>query len=76
MLLTGLAFNRFVKPDFIAYRFQDRKWLAWRRWLAKEGMVPVVWTIKSVEEYKAAVNGGCIPIFEQITPEELKDLQR
>ena len=76
VLLTGLAFNRFVQPDFLAYRFQDRKWGAWKRWLGKKGIVPVVWTIKTVDEYKAAVSTGCIPIFEQITPGELENLKR
>ena len=76
VLLTNLAFNRFVQPDFLAYRFQDRKWGAWKRWLGKKGIVPVVWTIKTVDEYKAAVSTGCIPIFEQITPDELESLKR
>lgn len=76
VLLTNLAFNRFVQPDFVAYRFQDRKWLAWRRWLAKKGVFPVTWTIKSAEEYRKATASGNIPIFEQITPEELKELVR
>ena len=76
VLLTGLAFNRFVEPDFLAYRFQDKKWPAWKRWLRKKDLVPVVWTIKSAEEYRAAVAEGCFPIFEQITPEELEGLQR
>ena len=76
VLLTGLAFNRFVQPDFLAYRFQDRKWGAWKRWLGKKGIVPVVWTIKTVDEYKAAASTGCIPIFEQIAPGELESLKR
>ena len=75
VLLTNLAFNRFVQPDFLAYRFQDKKWGAWKRWLGKKALVPVVWTIKTVDEYKAAVSTGCIPIFEKITPDELKKLK-
>ena len=74
VLLTNLPFNRFVQPDFLAYRFQDRKWPAWKRWLRKKGLVPVVWTIKSADEYRAAVAEGCFPIFENITPEELREL--
>ena len=74
VLLTNLAFNRFVQPDFVAYRLQDRKWLAWRRWLRKEGVFPVTWTIKSAEEYRKAIAAGSVPIFEQITPEELREL--
>ena len=74
VLLTGLAFNRFVQPDFVAYRFQDRKRPAWRRWLAKDGVFPVTWTIKSAEEYRKAIASGSLPIFEQITPEKLREL--
>ena len=74
VLLTNLAFNRFVQPDFVAYRFQDRKWFAWRRWLAKRGVFPVTWTIKTAEEYRKAAALGGHPIFEQITPDELREL--
>ena len=75
VLLTNMAFNRFVQPDFIAYRFKDRMWPAWKRWLGKKDIVPAAWTIKTAEKYKAAVSKGCVPIFEQITPEELRILQ-
>jgi len=76
LLLTNLAFNRLVQPDFIAYRFRDRKRSVWKKCVGKKGLVPFVWTIKSPEEYETAVREGCIPIFEQITPEELKNLER
>lgn len=75
VLLTNLAFNRRVQPDFVAYRFQDKMWPAWKRWTGKKDVKPVVWTIKSTEEYRAAVKQGCIPIFEKITPEELDILR-
>lgn len=76
VMLTNLAFNRFVQPDFIAFRFKDKMRPALKRWLAKKDIVPVAWTIKSAEEYKAAVSKGCFPIFERITPEELESLKR
>ena len=73
-LLTHLAFNRFVKPDFIAYKFKDKMQPAWKKWLSKKGIVPAAWTIRSAEKYRAAVRKGCVPIFEKLTPEELKEL--
>jgi hypothetical protein len=32
------------------------------------------WTIRSAEAYRTALREGSIPIFERITPEELKEL--
>ena len=75
-LLTNLAFNRFVKPDFVAFRFKDKMRPALRRALEKKGITAVAWTIRSAKEYDAAVKKGCIPIFERITPEELESLKR
>ena len=70
-LLTGLAFNRLVKPDFIAYRYSDKMRRPLRRALAKEGMKAATWTIRTAEDYRDSLRRGAVPIFEKITPEEL-----
>ncbi len=60
--------NVFTKPDFIAYRFSDRKtvsnFLAISMWKTQG----VAWTIRSQEEFNTAVKEGWIPIFEGFCP--------
>jgi glycerophosphoryl diester phosphodiesterase len=57
-----------TKPDFIAFRFQDRKcfsiWVMRKIWK----MQGVTWTLRSMEEYEAARKEGWIPIFENFIP--------
>ena len=67
-LLTGLAFNIAVRPDFIAYRFEDRGDAALRRAVDRCGIAEAAWTITTQEEYRQAVEAGCVPIFEQFCP--------
>ena len=68
LLLTGLLGNILTVPDFVAYRFSHRKnpgvWLTRNLW----GVQGVAWTIKSEEDYDAAVLDGWIPIFEGFRP--------
>ena len=71
VLLTNLAFNRIVQPDFIAYRFTDRMVPALRREARRKGIPEAMWTIKTPEEYRTAVREGCIPIFEQFDPDNM-----
>lgn len=70
-LLTNLAMNFFARPDFIAYKFKDRDNRVLRRNVDKRGVTEASWTIRSKQAYDAAIKAGCIPIFEQIAPEEL-----
>ncbi len=57
-----------TSPDFVAYRFSDRKMLPlqlcrrlWR--------IPIVaWTIQVQEDFDLAAQEGCIPIFEGFLP--------
>lgn len=55
-------------PDFIAFRFRDRKtlsnWICRKLWKAQG----VTWTIKSQEDYNTAIKEGWIPIFEGFRP--------
>lgn len=72
VLLTNLALNFMAKPDFIAYNFADRDNRALRRAVDKQGIQEVTWTIKTPIAYKIAVKAGCIPIFENFDPGEVK----
>lgn len=56
-------------PDFVAYKFADRKdtiscWICRHLW----GAQGVSWTLKSQQEYDQAVKEGWIPIFEGFRP--------
>ena len=76
VLLTNLMFNVLSKPDFIAYKFSDRDTAALRRIIDKKGYPEALWTVKTAEEFRRAKEGGSVPIFEQIEPEELLRLIR
>lgn len=60
--------NFLVVPDFVSYKFADRKnlsvWLARNIW----GAQGVTWTITSQEDHDTAVAEGWIPIFEGFRP--------
>ena len=61
--------NFLCVPDFVAYRFADRKstvslWLCKKLWKART----VTWTLRTKEDYDTAVAEGWIPIFESFTP--------
>lgn len=62
--LTYHISNVYTRPDFIAYKYADRKAFGTdicRKWLGLQG---VSWTLKTREEYDIAVKEGWIPIFE------------
>ena len=61
--------NFMCVPDFVAYKFADRNdtvsvKLCKKLWKART----VTWTLKTREEYSAAVAEGWIPIFEDFIP--------
>lgn len=67
--MTHCLGNILSRPDFIAYKFADRQrsispMLCRKLWRA-EG---VAWTIRSQEDFDAAVAEGWIPIFEGFRP--------
>jgi len=76
VMLTNLMLNRLTKPDFIAYKFADRKNPVLRSIIGRQGYDEVSWTIKSADEFRTVLRDGSVPVFEQITPEELKELIR
>lgn len=68
-LLTHNMLNFLSTPDFVAYNFADRNdtisnYLCRQLWKIQG----VSWTLRSKEEYTAAVNEGWIPIFEGFQP--------
>lgn len=66
--MTTQILNFNSTPDFIAYKFSDRKRLGnavCRRIWGAQG---VTWTIKTQEDYDTAVAEGWIPIFEDFEP--------
>ena len=66
-LMTKNLGNFLTKPDFIAYRYEDRRCTLSNRVCMKR-MAGVSWTLRSQEEYDTAVSEGWIPIFEGFTP--------
>lgn len=67
-ILTYHISNLYTRPDFIAYKFADRKAFGTdicRKFWKLQG---VSWTLKTPEEYATAVEEGWIPIFEGFVP--------
>lgn len=67
-LSENLCFNVLTKPDFVAYRFEDRDHPALRR-AKRKGVQEVSWTIRRREDLETARNSGAIVIFEGFDPE-------
>lgn len=65
---THLLSNIMVQPDFVAYRFKDRKMWAPRLCRRVYGAQRVYWTIRSKEELSIAESDGAIAIFEHFLP--------
>lgn len=76
VILTHFMLNKLTKPDFLAYKYQDRNDRGLRALIKKRGYGLALWTVTSPEEYRLAEEAGSIPIFEQISPEELAELVR
>lgn len=67
-VLTHQLLNFLTMPDFVAYKFADRKTIS--NWVVRKlwGIQGVTWTLKTMDEYKTAVKEGWIPIFEDFKP--------
>lgn len=63
-LLTHQMLNFLIVPDFVAYKFEDRKNLS--NFLVRKfwGVQGVSWTIRSQDNLKTAEKEGYLPIFE------------
>ena len=66
--LTGQLFNFMTRPDFVAYKFADRKRLGNHLVRKLWGVQGVIWTLKSKPQHHMAVEEGWIPIFEEYMP--------
>ena len=67
--LKHMLLNGFTVPDFVAYKYADRK-RSPSVWLCRKlyGAQGVSWTIQSQEEFGIAVKEGWLPIFEGFRP--------
>ena len=67
-ILTHQLENFLVVPDFVSYKFADRKclgiWLVRKLWRVQG----VAWTIKTQADHDTAVQEGWLPIFEGFRP--------
>ena len=68
-LLSNLLFNAFTAPDFIAYKFEDRRRFAPRICRAFYGAHMFYWTVRTYEDLKAAEREGAQAIFEGFDPD-------
>jgi len=66
--MTHLLSNFLTRPDFVAYRFKDRRMLSVTLCRKVLGLQGVTWTLISKEEYDLAVKEGYLPIFENFLP--------
>ena len=67
-IMTNSLLHFFTRPDFTAYKFDDRKNLSTflcRKLLCVQG---VSWTLRTKEDYDTAIKEGWIPIFENFRP--------
>lgn len=67
--LTYLLDNALTRPDFVAYKFADRKNLGNQICVHLWGMQGVSWTLTTQEQLEAALQEGLLPIFERFEPE-------
>ncbi len=61
-------FNVSSRPDFVAYRFSDRKTIS--NFVCRKlwGVQGVTWTLRTKAEFDTAIKEGWIPIFENFKP--------
>lgn len=69
IVLTNLLLNFMTKPNFIAYRFEDRANKR-NRYCIRHGIQEVCWTIANKKDFDEVIKDGAIPIFERFDPEE------
>ena len=65
---TWLMTSFLTKPDFIAYRFSERRNLGNRFQLNIMKRRGAAWTLRTPEDMKTALSEGLLPIFENFAP--------
>ncbi len=68
IILTTLLANFLTRPDFIAYKFRDRKMIGNILCLKLWGLQGASWTLRNKADYDKALGEGLIPIFERFEP--------
>ena len=63
-LLKNLWVNLWGKPDFVAYRFEDRDIRRFRKYRGAK----FFWTIRRYEDMKTVEEMGAAAIFERFDP--------
>lgn len=66
--LKNQMLNFLTLPDFVAYRFYDRKTVSNVLCRKLWGVQGVSWTLKNSQEYDTALSEGWMPIFEGFEP--------
>ncbi len=68
LILKNMMFNLKIRPDFVAYNFDDIDVFAARHAI-RQGIPMAVWTIRNPGDYRRAKEAGFAPIFEQFDPD-------
>lgn len=71
LILSKNLGNFLTKPDFVAYRYRDRKSTLSNQ-LCMKRMAGVSWTVVTQAEFDTAVAEGWIPIFEGFHPDAVR----
>lgn len=67
LIMTYHISNVYTRPDFIAYKYADRKTFGTQICRKIWKIQGVSWTLRSVEDYQTATVENWIPIFENFT---------
>ena len=70
VIAGNMLLNFLTRPDFIAYKFEDRKALSPTLCRTLWGIQEVSWTIRQKEDLLNAEQAGSIGIFECFDPDE------
>ena len=70
-VLGNLLMNSWTRPDFIAYRFEDRGCLSLKLCRGVYRAQEASWTIRDRADMDAAEAAGCLVIFERFDPRGL-----
>ena len=70
VIAGNMLLNFLTRPDFIAYKFEDRKGLSSALCRTLWGIQEVSWTIRQKEDLLEAEQAGSIGIFECFDPDE------
>lgn len=70
VIAGNILLNFLTRPDFIAYKFEDRKGLSSALCRTLWGIQEVSWTIRQKEDLLEAEQAGSIGIFECFDPDE------